>query len=512
MKKLLLLAGTCMLCWSPVFTAWAQLDQVLRIEIPISEKDEEKSIYDVVSLREKGLLVSTQPRYTHDDNVWTFNRLDTNLQSQWKITCPVEEDFEPSQTFLDSSYYYVLVVKPDTKKFKIFQLDINEGDFKWMEGDMLTQVAIADFKILGGTAFIGGMVNTRPVVFTYNFFDKRVRVLPGLYEPRTELNHIQVDPYRQVSNVLIYNQEKNRGKLSLRSFDYSGKQINNVILESPKEKGLVTGRLTSLNNKEQLIMGYYTYKNLPYSQGLFMAKLNGDSQEYIKYFQFTDFKNFFTFMKPRRQERIREKIEKKREKGKELMLYYRLLLHDIIETPTQYILVAEAFYPQYNSGYGNYGTYNMGAYSRMYGDRVFDGYRYTHAVLCGFDKQGNLLWDNSFEIQDVVTYSLQEVVQVSIDEDKIILAYPEDGEIHTKVIQGNNVVKEKEKFKIATSFEEDKVIHSDDVSIDQWYSKYFISWGTQEIHGPQRATAQRKVFYLNKITYTNSATTRKDEK
>ncbi len=513
MKKYLLLF--LVMAWCYPQPVRAQLNQVLRLEIPVNEEDYDNLIFDVTPLDNNGLLVSTQPQYPggKDKNSWTITRYDTTLQKVWENTYKVEDLYEPVQTYLDTNYYYILLSLPESKKFKIFRLDLISGDSEWMDGNALTYIYVTEFKVLSNTAFIGGVVNYRPVVLTYSFFDKRTRVLPALYEPRTELNHIQIDPFRKISNVLIYSQERNRGKLSIRSFDYSGKVMQNVMLESPKEKGLVTGRITSLNENERLIMGHYAYKNLPYSQGLFLAKLNGEKQEYIKYFQFNDFKNFFNFMKPRRQERVKERIRKKREKGKEMLLHYRLLMHDIIETPDQYILVAEAFYPQYRSGSSYGSAYQpVGMFGRNYGDRIFDGYRYTHAVICGFDKKGTLLWDNSIEIQDVVNYNLREMVEVALDDDKIILTYPEEGEIHTKVIRGNDVVKESEKFKIATNFEEDKVIESDDLNIDHWYNKYFISWGTQEIQGPRTAgVSKRKVFYLNKITYDATLTTRQDE-
>jgi len=511
MKKYILLL-TVIIAFGFAPAVQAQLSQVLRLEVPLKENNFDDRLFDVTPIGHKGLLVSAQPRHLQgrDKNVWTISRYDTTLLKVWENTYKVDELFAPVQAYLDTNYYYVLLNQSESKKFKIFRLDINTGDHEWMDGNALTYIYVTEFSVLGNTAFIGGVVNYRPVVLTYSFFDKRTRVLPALYEPRTELNHIQIDRYQRTSNVLIYSQSRKGGRLSIRSFDYSGKLIQNVTLESPKEKGLVTGRITSLNAKEKLIMGHYAYKNLPYSQGLFMAKLNGDKQEYIKYFQFNDFQNFFTFMKPRRQERIKEKIVKMRSKGKEMMLHYRLLMHDIIETPDQYVLVAEAYYPQYRSGAG---FQPMGIWSRNYSDRVFDGYHYTHAVICGFDKKsGNLLWDNSFEIQDVVNYDLREMVEVAFDKDMIILAYPEDGEIHTKVIRGNDVLKEKEKFKIATNFEEDKVIDSEDVNMYYWYKRYFISWGTQEIQGPLNAgIGKRKVFYLNKITYNANLITRQPE-
>jgi hypothetical protein len=208
-------------------------------------------------------------------------------------------------------------------------------------------------------------------------------------------------------------------------------------------------------------------------------------------------------MKPKRKARVKNKIVKKREKGKEYQLRYRVLLHDIIEKDNQYIVIGEAYYPQYRS------TSMYGGFGRGYNDRIFDGYKYTHAVVCGFDKKGNLLWDNCFEIQDVTNYYLEEMVKVAVDDDKIILAYPQDGQLATKLIKGNEVVKNKENYPIKTNFEGDKVLNSEDVNVSDWYGKYFISWGHQEISNTKDAGVKnnRKVFYLNKVTYRTEATT-----
>jgi hypothetical protein len=96
-----------------------------------------------------------------------------------------------------------------------------------------------------------------------------------------------------------------------------------------------------------------------------------------------------------------------------------------------------------------------------------------------------------------------------VEEDKIVLAYPEEGTVHTKVIRGNDVLKSKEKYTIKTNFENDRVTNAEDASIDHWYGPYFISWGFQEIYNGKDTGVKpnREVFYLNKLTYRSEAST-----
>jgi hypothetical protein len=508
LKKLIIFLAL-FLCGFNLPQAFAQLDQVLRLEL-VPPKDIEELLYDVTSLGEHGLLVSTQPKFQlTGDNKWTISRYDTLLNKLWEKTYTIDQNLSPTQIYLDSAYLYVLLTQPESVKIKIFRMDFLTGDYDMIEGSTLAYIDVSEFKVLGGTAYIGGLVKLRPVVVAFNFFDKRSRVLPALYEARSELCGIEVDYYRHIANIIVNNTVRNRTKLFIKSFDYSGRIIRNVPLQTTKEKSLQTAKVSDLNEKEQLVMGYYSLKASPYSQGIYMAKLNGDEQDFIKYFTFNDFTNFFSYMKPKRQERMKHRIVKLREKGKELQHRYRLLLHDVIETKDQYILVGEAYYPQYRSS----SFYGYGSVGRGYNDRIFDGYRYTHAVVCGFDKTGNLLWDNSFEILDYNSFYLKEIVKVAVDDQKVILIYPEEGTVNTKVIKGNEVLKGKENYTIKTNFAGDKVTDAEDASVDHWYGKYFITWGMQEINNNKDSgvSNNRKVFYLNKINYSSEVSTLLDD-
>jgi hypothetical protein len=492
-------------CSLPV--AWAQLDQVLRLEIVPQKEDNE--LYNVISMAEMGILVSTQTEYPVGGNhTWNFTRYDTMLNKVWEKQYVLKAEYIPTKVYKNEGFLYVLLTQRESLKIGIFRMDFNNGDSEMIEGNTLAYIDVTHFKVLSNTAYIGGLVRYRPVVIAFNFFDKRSRVLPAMYEPNSELNELDINNNDNVIDVVMFNAGRRKSNLLIKSFDYGGRLLRNMVVQSNREKSLQTGKISKLNDEEQFLIGNYSIRNSPYSQGMYMAKFNGDQQEYINYYKFNDFENFFNFMKPKRKARVKNRIVKKREKGKEYQLRYRVLLHDIIEKDNQYILIGEAFYPQYRSS-SAYGSLS----ARGYSDRIFDGYKYTHAVVCGFDKEGNLLWDNCFEIQDYTSFTLEQVVKVAVDEDKIVLVYPQEETLNTKLIKGNEVVKGKESYPIKTNFAGDKILNSEDANVSEWYDKYFITWGHQEISNNKDAGVKnnRKVFYLNKITYNASEATMLDK-
>ena len=63
----------------------------------------------------------------------------------------------------------------------------------------------------------------------------------------------------------------------------------------------------------------------------------------------------------------------------------------------------------------------------------------------------------------------------------MVLAYPNDGEITTEVIQGNKVLKETEKFKLRTNADNEKVTFSAQDNLMAWYGRHFLACGFQKI-------------------------------
>ena len=126
-----------------------------------------------------------------------------------------------------------------------------------------------------------------------------------------------------------------------------------------------------------------------------------------------------------------------------LRWHYRLLLHELLPQPDGgYVLVAEVYYPHYRyNSYGSYaGPFNNGLGNQYgtspYGNsRVFDGYQTTHALVCGFDRAGNLLWDNIFVVENLRRYELEEAVRVQpLPDGRLVLAYLDEDKLRYKVM------------------------------------------------------------------------------
>ena len=489
------LLNPCHLCATLLFClpALAQLEQSKRLEFKVSSNVDE--FYDVTPLGVSGLLVTQRQEEYYANEKWIFHRFDAALKEHWKTEFKLDYELRPLRSYHNDEYLYWLFAETDTEKIRILRLDLHSGETEVFKGNLLTKADINHFKVLGNNAFIGGYYHSRPVVFAFSFFDNSVKALPYLYTENTEISNIEVDKTQNTLHVLLYTAKRSSCQFNIKTYSYEGRLLKSTTIPSENENGLISGKIVSLDNEFSLLVGNYAQGCTQYSQGLYFSRIQDNNLDKLQWVDFSKLENFFNYLKPKRKQRVVEKITKRKEEGKEPKFRYRLHVHDIIKTADEFILVAEVYYPVYRSSNVYYGSSSRSI------NREFDGYRYTHAIVCGFDKAGNLLWDNCFAIKDVESAELVDMVQVTQQDDLLVLGYPKEGKINTEVINKSKVVRESEEFEIKTADEGEKVMNNERGLLTAWYDRYFLAFGFQKIGSEKLIGPSREVFYINKLAY-----------
>ncbi len=484
----------------------AQISQPKRLEWMLDKGEDN---YTLVSADENGMVLFREGENLDRERgfEWQFIKLDTSLTETWRHSrfVNVKNHFLGYDYFDNHLYVLFAVGEYRYDEYWLLRLNLTTREEQQFSIRRIIPLDLDDFQVSRDYLVFSGQINFRPVVLHYNFSSGLIKVLPGIYGQKSALVEVNTRDDLETFNVIINERSYGRNQtFTVNTFNSSGEIIYRSRLKPDMDYSLIEGRSTRINSGKQFIAGTYAYKKSKYSRGLFVARVGTENEESkIRYYNYADLKNFFKYMKKKREARVQEKIDRRREKGKRLKFNYKLMVHDIIELDNSYIAIGEAYYPRYSS-YGTYYYYTPTTYNR-YNSRDhhyanFDGYKYTHAVIIGFDKTGNLLWDNVFKIDDVVTFQLEQFVQVSIDGQRITLLYNDDDQIQSKVIEGGKVLDGKSENDIKLRFEGDKLRSSDDdvAGLKFWYDRYFFAYGVQRIANFQNS---REVFYVNKVTY-----------
>lgn len=474
--------------------SYAQLEKVQHVEFLASSTADER--FEVFPLGEQGSLVLVRTGvFSNRGEEWKFVKLDTDLKSVWTGTYELSFRYVPVMAYQNDAYAYWVFAEPDTDKFLFLQVNLETGYSDVHEGKLLANIDIHHFKVMESKAILAGYHRARPVVVVFSFFDKTTRVLPGLYEKNSELNGVDINEHDGLINVITYAFRKRQCLFQIKTYNYEGKLLKTTTL-TDEDYSIISGQIVPLNENDSYLIGNYSVGCTPFSQGLYISHIIDTEPEKLEYIEFSELENFFNYMSPKRKARMMARIGKRKSLGKENKFRYRLLLHNLIETETEILLVAEVYYPNYRS-YSTVGN-GMNSFGRGSSIRAQEGFRYTHAIVCGFDKNGRYKWDNSFAIKNLTSYELQEMVQLSRFGDYWVLAYPDEGNIHTEVIKREKVVVESKKHEIQPKSR--SMFYNENASLAAWYDRYFMAFGRQK---PENAPpgSQKEVYYITKLTY-----------
>ncbi|MCC5930684.1 MAG: hypothetical protein JJU28_15680 [Cyclobacteriaceae bacterium] len=487
-------------------TVWAQFNQPGRIEVPLGDDD---TFFSVVSAEEDGLFLFREVKNleTRKDRKWQVQYLDTALNVIWDNSYYVDLRYRVRGYGYYGGYFYLLYEEQTQFAKDMVVKRINALDRSSVLFTIQKPFAIelSEFEIVGNTLIFGGYANTRPTVICYKFGDAKPIVLPGFYSDRSTLLQVKTDNDLRIFNVMTgFITPDGKRSISLKSFNEDGELLKNINLRPSQDYGLLYGRVVNLTNNVHLVAGTYTRRKSTLSRGLFIARIDEDGEHIINYYNYADLKNFFSYMRAKREKRVKERIQRRKIKGKKSKFNYRLLVHRVLEKPGgEFLMVGEAFYPKYT--HANYHTAPFGWSPVNDMGMVFEGYKYTHAVVVGFDQNGKLLWDNSFEINDVISWNLEQFVYASPQQDKTVLLYLYDNVLRSKIIDGSEVIEGKSFNDMKLSFEDDFIESSNDRygGLNYWYGNTFYSFGVHTIKRERELGIRqnREVFFINKIRY-----------
>lgn len=489
-----------------------QVEQTGRLEIPI---DHEFQNFQVASLDSSGVLTYRRFGNAKGDQL-ELTRFDTTFQEVWKGYLPVARQLVLSSVKIFRGRIF-LFLKPSAGKpdFQVIAMNASNGSYVSYEVKNLIPFNPSEFVVTKNALLIGGYFNYRPIVLHHSLITKKSHVLPGFLNEIGELTQIHTSPNGNIDIIISAKNTNRKKSLWVRSYDPEGNLIKTVVLESRENKNLIFGRAAKINDDTLVIAGVYG-RNAEYSRGIFVAEVNAYGEYVIHYYNFADLKNFFHYMKARRENRIKERIERRKMKGKKIKFNYRILVHQLIPYQGKFIMLAEAFTPRYTTrryspfmplygmpGY-TYSPYSFAPSSRYFtpyrNDLVFDGFEYTHAVVLGIDAKGKLVWDNSFQISGIKSFQLEQFVKIAPQQNNILLLYLYENLIRSKVIQGNEVIEGHVQSPIKVN-DGDELINSRVATsrLEYWYPHHLYIYGMQRVKEQDPGKSPKLVFFINKL-------------
>ncbi len=489
--------------------------QPIRLEI---ETRQDTEPFTVIPFGPAGMLLFYESVVSTDDKdhtVWIFKLYDVNFRQVWIQEMPILKDLKYDRSVSHNNQLYLIFYNGEKNfpgnNFEIVVVPCDkEGLITAKTGKIPDKCLLAHFLIWNQTALLGIITDEDQSFFvSFDMTSGEQQSTPVTDARFTFLLDMKVDTTAGILHTFYkaYDDKANEF-IFYRQFNPRGDSLLTVPINNDATKYLVnSGEILFPDDRQVLIIG--TFKDSPKgkmdnvytgldieSSGIFVARLNGTQNDFIKYYNFSEFSGFYKNLSVSDLSRIR----KRDKKGNEITIDYNLLVHNIIRLEGGYVFVAEAYYPEYHTVtrmmYDWYGRPMPSYYN------VFDGYRYTSAFITRFDKEGNMLWDNGMELWDILSNKLENRVNVIFDGEETIMAFNYKGEITYKVFTATEEQQALEYVPIESKHARDKMTSESGSNMLYWYRNYFLVYGYQRIRNTMLSDEDKRyVFYVNKIAF-----------
>lgn len=484
--------------WASLFTATLYAQERQRIEFAAEYHIENPDKFQLVPLKAQGFLLIAESE--KQKGKWIFSAYDTCLKkmSEKSIQINPKLFFQAKQK--DGENIYMLFSKYRSDIFQVVQFNTYTHQIDLHTITAFKKFYFTGFRVLKNACFVSGLVGQTSLILHFNLKDKKTKVLPASLTKHLEVDSIEKDSLNQLVYFTIVSDKRTDYDLLLKSFSVDGELVDDLKIRNKGENKLISGKISTLENGKKVAIGTYSDGTSSLAEGIYIAGFqSNNTQEYIKYYPFTEFKNFFDYLPKEQQKRIDKLKEKHKElKSKDIRLQYRLLVHSPVQRDKDILLLAEAYFPMYrNTPKIDWQGRREGVTSEI----VFEGYQHTHAVVMSFDDKGKMLWDNVFKIEHVKNKELQKIIHLRLGKDSLTMLYGAEGFIRSKMIQNQKVTDSKDKVKIPTISTEDKINKTYSNEISYWYEKHFLAWGYQLIENEKEEKHKRRVFYVAKVRF-----------
>ena len=487
--------------------------QTARTELPLSTDNSEAHVQALPADSSVVILLGRDRPFSSKVSFF-FLQYDRDLRLRRERPVEVPDEFQ-----------FTRICSEGTAVFALFSSRTMPGRLWAMAFDGLTGAVrtqqfetrlsreIVELKALDGTLFATVLLadHLHVTAILLNIATGQMQYLPSVYEEIPTQFTFVADAASGRAEYVVTQTNGRKTRLLLKQLTDRGQLLRSEFVQAESERNLITAQLSPpQDTTARLLTGTYSLRDPNYAQGLFATDLSASPdgpKASLRFYDFLRLKHFFDFLNPRRQARLRLRIDRREARSvAPLRWHYRLLLHELVPLAGGgYALVAEVYYPhyRYNSYSGSLSPVGSGPTGPYASSRVFDGYQTTHVVVCGFDRQGTLLWDNTFVVDNLRRYELEETVRLRpLEDGRLVLAYLDENKLRYKLINRAEATPNDLQVPLQTNGPSivEKTTNTEQADLLPWFGSRFLASGYQKVRSA--TGAEREVFFLNSVVFT----------
>lgn len=458
----------------------------------------------------------------------------------------IKDNFDLVGYDLEGDFLYALMQRGLTASSERYLLEINleTNEANEIPLENIYPMDLKEFLVLNKKAVFLGNADYRPVLQIFDMEANNVFTVEGIYGKETLVLQLRKDSELGIIDALVSKRDKYKTKqVSILSFDENGAKIREVTIDRLQDINheIVEGMLTPIDNYQQSLIGTYGQRKREAYQGIYIADINEFGEYNVNYYTLEDFPNFYNYLNERQRERKWKELERQFNKDKVPNIKPVFSAREVINTDIGYLIYADNFNatnPRYIPRDGVYANdayrfnpnrrfYDGMNYGPAYGSQLFNNYRYgpfswqqegeykfISAYMIYIGKEGQVIWDNAFNLVNRITSIPGKYGEISFDGSKLHYLYLDGIQVYMSYLKNGEILFENEAFEIELVDENERIRDTQEISLNLswWYDNYYLLSGKQKVRflGNSGKEETKEVFFLTKISVNGDLYTPED--
>jgi hypothetical protein len=433
---------------------------------------------------------------------WKYEFYNTSLEKESEKSLLIGDKMRKWGEYKTKTHVHQLF-RDNNGLIEMVSVNMVTKEFTHVKGDISGKVKLLGLTVLGDIAVCIASDKKTTQLAVINWVTGKSEFIPisieGYKANKLDITHIQViEESKEFFVYITAVLSKTETKSYVVRLDDHGKKQDVFKIEDGGERNIVSISASKIGDDEYIFSGTFSLTDVNQSQGVFILQRSAGKTGFKNFVKFQDLDNFMSYFPDHVESIMGNKEERVEKRGKELLVNCNVSSHEIINQGTEHIMLGEVYFPTYKKVTT---TSNGTSTTRT----EFDGYDYNHAFVVKFDNEGNVIWDDGFEL---VIYQKTRKVKKFIsvaeqNESSITLVYASGSYVHSKSVayETGEAVDTEESNKIETGIEGEETQFSQS-DIEFWYDNYYLSYGYQLIKNKTaEGKKKRKVFYVVKVEF-----------
>jgi hypothetical protein len=466
-----------------------QVKQNLRVEFSTEDKED---AFEVIPLGEQGLIAITLEDIANKKTKWEFRKLDIKLSEVKVATIDLSSREKLIDFMVEGDRVMMLFLDLMDKKFRFVELNTTSMEHEMVECSNVPRMALFGGLSLAGRTAYAVVHNRRNILmFIADFEQKKSKKIVCKVPDLKKITFAGIESSNDHKSVYLFlgcKIQQAEFNTQVQKWDDQGKMEDSYFLQKIKGYRYSMVKYSQVSEDEMIFCGTYSNSSVNTATGCFITGFKDGKSEYFTRFSFMDLKNFGQYANKDIGMKATGAVAKAVNMKVEATYY--AITHPVLLVGDRLYMVTEFYYP----------TYYVTTNSKGEKTKHFDGNQYTHAAVICFDKKGEKLWENVFEMAP--THKPKKVVMmvaVSVNEaGEVRMMYSSRSKIFIKAFDNKGkTIEDKEKIGITASGADEKTRNTTS-TLEHWYGNEFIVYGEQKVKS--QGSKKRKVLYINKVS------------